>query len=224
MIKGLLGKLFNKKEHPYVEEMKGKNVDSLIESTLEDNYTGWAEDDASWGVSHLTDKLKSTPLPGSYNYGDDPFETAQSSFQLHGGDVDIDDYYKTIDNSGDYESFKWLGDIADGERQGLDFYTKENPESGEMEWFSPGSDFYELDEGFYSNEFMDALRSGISKKHDRMKTGVEENLSYDELYNILRPTGAVEEEESKFYDPDFGMQTETSLAYYKDRLKRDLNR
>ena len=91
----------------------------------------------------------------------------------------------------DYGEYMY-SDIGEEGRRNLGFYKKRN-EEGEMQWYSPGSDWGEMGshpEGFVDEEYIQGMREAQMQRQDSILKAIE-NKELGEIEGLLNPEGSV---------------------------------
>ena len=173
-LKGLLGGFL---------KQKPQNVSSHIQSKLVDKNRSFGDN----SISLTSNEMHDTPLPESIHYGGGGLSSSNVEASMQ-GDSNYSQGYQgvTTDNYGEFN----YSDKGDD----LGFYQKMNPETGQMEWYTPGADWGgrgTYPEGFVSNETVQGMQHNLGQRYDELGQMMEGDASLDQYQDVFEPKGNV---------------------------------
>lgn len=182
-MRGLLGKFLNKYDRP---DQVGKDVSSNIKADLYDYSLDLGEE----GASVLGDIMSSTPIEGYKGSQSVPMSTSSISTQYYNTDgASLGQNVREIDmpNYGQY-SFK---SHNNNELNELGFYKKMNPDTNQMEWYSPGASWGGgHPEGFVDQKYMDNMKNAQILRQQNVMDAIQSG-NIGSIKQMLNPEGSV---------------------------------
>ncbi len=189
MLGGLLGGFFgNKYDRP---DQVGQDVSSNVKSdTYSQSLRLDRGQDGYQGARVLGDTLISTPIEGYEGSNAVPMSSTSLETGYYGTDgTNLGQNVREI-NMPNYSEYLFKSHNND-ETNELGFYKKMNPNTNQMEWYSPGASWGGgHPEGFVDQKYIDNMRNAqILRQQNVMDAIQNENLG--DIEKIMNPEGSV---------------------------------